>query len=69
MDPRPTPTSSSDMADIVLLAEKEAAGVFTAANPGSFSAEKHVPNVSIDQGVAKIVIPHGYLPCVLGPYH
>jgi|AntAceMinimDraft_1070359.scaffolds.fasta_scaffold193462_2 hypothetical protein len=42
------------------VAEKEAAGpLYTAASPGDFSAEKHVPKVSIADGVVTIVVPHG----------
>jgi hypothetical protein len=44
------------------VAAKEAAGpLYTAASPGEFSAEKHVPKVSIADGAVSIEVPHGEL--------
>ena len=41
------------------VAEKEAAGLFTAAAPGEFNAAKHVPTVTIADGKATVAVPHG----------
>jgi len=44
------------------VAAKEAAGpLYTATSPGEFSAEKHVPKVSIADGTVTIEVPHGGL--------